>query len=275
MSVIEIRHLSKRFTVDGHTLEALRDISLTVEKGEIYGIIGMSGAGKSTLVRSVNYLEKPSDGIVLVDGVDLGSLTERELRKKRREIGMIFQNFNLLEQRNVIGNICFPLEITGVKKKVARDRARELLRLVNLEDKETAYPSQLSGGQKQRVAIARALATEPRILLCDEATSALDPQTTKAILDLLKEIHEKLGITILIITHQMSVVTEICQKVAIIDGGRLVEEGDVGEIFVSPRSDAARELISSLPEGIRKNRPPESVQKRYPWKSGPGEVKYE
>ena len=271
MSVIEIRHLSKRFTVDGHTLEALRDISLTVEKGEIYGIIGMSGAGKSTLVRSVNYLEKPSDGIVLVDGVDLGSLTERELRKKRREIGMIFQNFNLLEQRNVIGNICFPLEITGVKKKVARDRARELLRLVNLEDKETAYPSQLSGGQKQRVAIARALATEPRILLCDEATSALDPQTTKAILDLLKEIHEKLGITILIITHQMSVVTEICQKVAIIDGGRLVEEGDVGEIFASPRSDAARELISSLPEGIRKNRPPESVQKRYPWKSGPGE----
>lgn len=252
MSVIEIRHLSKRFTVDGHTLEALRDISLTVEKGEIYGIIGMSGAGKSTLVRSVNYLEKPSDGIVLVDGVDLGSLTERELRKKRREIGMIFQNFNLLEQRNVIGNICFPLEITGVKKKEARDRARELLRLVNLEDKETAYPSQLSGGQKQRVAIARALATEPRILLCDEATSALDPQTTKAILDLLKEIHEKLGITILIITHQMSVVTEICQKVAIIDGGRLVEEGDVGEIFASPRSDAARELISSLPEGIRK-----------------------
>lgn len=275
MSVIEIRHLSKRFTVDGHTLEALRDISLTVEKGEIYGIIGMSGAGKSTLVRSVNYLEKPSDGIVLVDGVDLGSLTERELRKKRREIGMIFQNFNLLEQRNVIGNICFPLEITGVKKKAARDRARELLRLVNLEDKETAYPSQLSGGQKQRVAIARALATEPRILLCDEATSALDPQTTKAILDLLKEIHEKLGITILIITHQMSVVTEICQKVAIIDGGRLVEEGDVGEIFASPRTDAARELISSLPEGIRKNMPPEGAQKRYSWKSGPGEVKYE
>lgn len=255
MSVIEIRHLSKRFTVEGHTLEALRDISLSVEKGEIYGIIGMSGAGKSTLVRSVNYLEKPSDGRVLVDGVDLGDLSERELRKKRREIGMIFQNFNLLEQRNVIGNICFPLEITGVKKRDAQKRARELLRLVNLEEKENAYPSQLSGGQKQRVAIARALATEPRILLCDEATSALDPQTTKAILDLLKEIHEKLKITILIITHQMSVVTEICQKVAIIDGGRLVEEGDVESIFASPKSDAARELISSLPEGGLKTKP--------------------
>ena len=218
MSVIEIRHLSKRFTVDGHTLEALRDISLTVEKGEIYGIIGMSGAGKSTLVRSVNYLEKPSDGIVLVDGVDLGSLTERELRKKRREIGMIFQNFNLLEQRNVIGNICFPLEITGVKKKVARDRARELLRLVNLEDKETAYPSQLSGGQKQRVAIARALATEPRILLCDEPTGALDYKTSKEILQLIETVNQKYGSTIIMVTHNDAIKNMADRVVKLRDG---------------------------------------------------------
>lgn len=244
MSEIEIKNLSKRFEIKGNQIVALDKINLKIEKGDIYGIIGMSGAGKSTLVRSINYLEKPSEGQVLIDGVELSGLSEKDLRKKRSEIGMIFQNFNLLEQKNVLDNICFPLEITGVKRKEARSRARELLKVVNLEEKEKVYPSQLSGGQKQRVAIARALATNPKILLCDEATSALDPQTTGAILDLLKEINERLGITIVIITHQMSVVTEICKKVAIIDSGRLVEEGTVEQIFEAPKSDATKELIS-------------------------------
>ncbi len=244
MSIIEIKNLTKKFEVEGHAITALDGITLSIEKGDIFGIIGMSGAGKSTLVRSINYLEKPSDGRVLIDGVNLASLNEKELRKQRANIGMIFQNFNLLEQKNVTDNICFPLEIAGTKKKEARKRAKELLKLVNLEDKEKAYPSQLSGGQKQRVAIARALATNPQILLCDEATSALDPQTTASILSLLKQINEEMGITIVIITHQMSVVTEVCKKVAIIDSGRLVEEGFVEKIFEHPDSDAARELIS-------------------------------
>ena len=244
MSIIEIKSLTKKFEVEGHQITALDGINLSIEKGDIFGIIGMSGAGKSTLVRSINYLEKPSEGHVLIDGVNLEDLSEKELRKKRSQIGMIFQNFNLLEQKNVIDNVCFPLEITGIKKKDARARARELLRLVKLEEKEKSYPSQLSGGQKQRVAIARALATNPQILLCDEATSALDPQTTASILSLIKEINEKFGITIVIITHQMSVVTEICKKVAIIDNGRLVEEGLVEKIFKDPESDAAKELLS-------------------------------
>lgn len=244
MSEIEIRNLTKTFDIKGRTVNALKNINLSIEKGDIFGIIGMSGAGKSTLVRSINYLEKPTEGQVLIDGVDLAELSEKELRKKRSEIGMIFQNFNLLEQKNVLDNICFPLEIAGVKKKEARKRAAELLKTVNLEEKAKAYPSQLSGGQKQRVAIARALATNPKILLCDEATSALDPQTTGAILKLLKEINETLGITIIIITHQMSVVTEICKRVAIIDSGNLVEEGLVDKIFENPQSDAAKELIS-------------------------------
>ena len=244
MSIVEIRNLTKRFEVEGHTITALDGISLSIEKGDVFGIIGMSGAGKSTLVRSINYLEKPSEGKVLIDGVNLEELSERQLRKERSRIGMIFQNFNLLEQKNVIDNICFPLEIAGVAKREARDRARQLLKTVNLEEKEKAYPSQLSGGQKQRVAIARALASNPQILLCDEATSALDPQTTASILGLLKKINEELGITIVIITHQMSVVTEVCKKVAIIDNGRLVEEGLVDEIFADPSSDAAKELIS-------------------------------
>ncbi len=244
MSIIEIKNLTKKFEVEGHTVTALDGINLSIEKGDVFGIIGMSGAGKSTLVRSINYLEKPSEGRVLIDGVNLEELSEKELRKQRSRIGMIFQNFNLLEQKNVIDNICFPLEIAGVKKKEAKVRARELLKTVNLEEKEKAYPSQLSGGQKQRVAIARALSTNPQILLCDEATSALDPQTTASILALLRQINEDLGITIVIITHQMSVVTDVCKKVAIIDNGRLVEEGSVDEIFVNPQSDAAKELIS-------------------------------
>ncbi len=243
MSEIEIKELTKRFQLKEHTVTALDHINLSIEKGDIFGIIGMSGAGKSTLVRSINYLEQPTEGQVLIDGVDLAGLSEKELRKKRSEIGMIFQGFNLLEQKNVIDNICFPLEIAGHKKKTAREKARELLKTVNLEEKEKAYPSQLSGGQKQRVAIARALATNPKILLCDEATSALDPQTTESILQLLKDINEKYGITIVIITHQMSVVTRICKKVAIIENGVLVEKGAVDEVFEDPKSDAAKELI--------------------------------
>lgn len=244
MSEIAIKNLSKRFEIKGNIVVALNNINLSIEKGDIFGIIGMSGAGKSTLVRSINFLERPTEGQVLIEGTDLASLSEKELRKKRSEIGMIFQSFNLLEQKNVLDNICFPLEIAGVKKKEARKKAKELLEVVKLSEKAKAYPSQLSGGQKQRVAIARALATNPKILLCDEATSALDPQTTEAILDLLREINAKLGITIVIITHQMSVVTEICKRVAIIDSGELVEEGLVEKIFENPQSDAAKELIS-------------------------------
>lgn len=225
------------------TVTALDNISLSIEKGDIFGIIGMSGAGKSTLVRSINFLEKPTDGQVFIDGTDLATLTEKEFRKKRSEIGMIFQNFNLLEQKTALDNICFPLEIAGMRRREARKKARELLATVNLSEKEKSYPSQLSGGQKQRVAIARALATNPKILLCDEATSALDPQTTESILSLLKEINEKLHITIVIITHQMSVVTQICKKVAIIDNGVLVEQGDVEQVFEAPKTDAAKELL--------------------------------
>ena len=243
MSEIEIRNLTKKFKVKGNQVTALDNVSLNIEKGDIYGIIGMSGAGKSTLVRSINYLERPTDGQIIINDIDLASLSEKELREKRRGIGMIFQGFNLLEQRNVIDNVCFPLEIAGIKKREARKRAKELLKTVGLEDKEKVYPSQLSGGQKQRVAIARALATNPGILLCDEATSALDPQTTESILCLLKEINERFNITIVVITHQMSVVTRICRNVAIIDNGVLVEEGDVASVFANPQTDAAKELI--------------------------------
>lgn len=243
MSEIEIRNLTKRFEVKGMTVTALDNISLGIEKGDIFGIIGMSGAGKSTLVRSINFLEKPTDGQVFIDGVDLATLSEKELRKKRSEIGMIFQNFNLLEQKTALDNICFPLEIAGMKRSEAKKKARQLLATVNLAEKEKSYPSQLSGGQKQRVAIARALATGPKILLCDEATSALDPQTTESILSLLRKINEDLGITIVIITHQMSVVTQVCKKVAIIDNGVLVEQGPVDAVFEAPKTDAAKELI--------------------------------
>ena len=243
MSEIEIKNLTKEFNIKDITVKALDNINLSIDKGDIFGIIGMSGAGKSTLVRSINFLEKPTNGQVLIDGVDLASLSEKELRKKRGEIGMIFQGFNLLEQKSVLDNVCFPLELAGEKKRVARKKAIELLKTVNLEEKAKAYPSQLSGGQKQRVAIARALATNPKILLCDEATSALDPQTTESILTLLKEINENLNITIVVITHQMSVVTRICKRVAIVDNGVLVEEGVVEDIFNNPKTDAAKELI--------------------------------
>lgn len=243
MAEIEVKHLSKVFNQKELKVEALKDINLSIEKGDIYGIIGMSGAGKSTLVRCFNYLERPTEGEVLIEGVDLGSLSEKELRKQRSEIAMIFQHFNLLMQKNVIDNICFPLQLQGVKKKEARKRAYELLETVGLTEKAKAYPAQLSGGQKQRVAIARALSSNPKILLCDEATSALDPQTTSSILELLKEINQKFGITIVIITHQMAVVREICSHVAIVEKGCLVEQGTVEDIFNHPKSKAARELI--------------------------------
>ncbi len=242
-TIIQIKDVSKTFVGKENTVEALRGIDLDIHKGEIYGIIGMSGAGKSTLVRCLNFLEKPTKGTVLVEGKDLSVLEEKELRRMRTQIAMIFQHFNLLMQRTVLDNICFPLEIVGQKKKEARGRAEELLKIVGLSEKAKAYPAQLSGGQKQRVAIARALATNPKILLCDEATSALDPTTTKSILALLKEINERYGITIVIITHEMAVVQEICTHVAIIDGGSLAETGTVEEVFARPKTSAAKRLV--------------------------------
>ena len=243
MSEITINNVSKSFITKDGTVEALKKVSLHIESGDIFGIIGMSGAGKSTLVRCMNYLEQPSEGEVIIDGKELGAFSAKELRRQRENIGMIFQHFNLLMQKNVIENVCFPLYIQGKSRHDARERAKELLALVGLSDKERAFPAQLSGGQKQRVAIARALASNPKILLCDEATSALDPQTTSSILALLKEINEKFGITIVIITHQMSVVREICKHVAILKEGLVREQGLVADIFNNPKSDVARELI--------------------------------
>ena len=242
--MIEIKNLSKTFSAGGNQVEALKDISLTIGDGDIYGIIGMSGAGKSTLVRCINMLERPTAGSVLIDGCDLNTLSEAELRKIRRSVTMIFQSFNLLAQRTCLKNICFPLEISGVPKDKAKARAMELLEMVGLPDKANAYPAQLSGGQQQRIAIARALATNPKILLCDEATSALDPNTTHSVLSLIKDINQKLGITVIIITHQMSVVEEICDSVAILDGGVVVEQGSVQEIFANPKTAAAKRLVA-------------------------------
>lgn len=242
-TIIRVKDVSKTFIGKENTVEALKDINLDIHKGEIYGIIGMSGAGKSTLVRCLNFLEKPTSGTVEVEGRDLASLTDKELRQTRTQIAMIFQHFNLLMQRTVLDNICFPLEIAGQKKSEARKKAEELLDIVGLSEKAKAYPAQLSGGQKQRVAIARALATNPKILLCDEATSALDPTTTKSILALLKEINEKYGITIVIITHEMAVVQEICTHVAIIDHGNLAETGTVEAVFTRPQTEAAKKLV--------------------------------
>ena len=245
--MIEIKNLSKTFTLaDGH-VDALKDITLTVEDGDIFGIIGMSGAGKSTLVRCINLLERPTSGTVSINGQDLGTLSEKELRRVRRDVTMIFQHFNLLMQKNCLKNVCFPMELSGVKKAEAEKRALELLEIVGLRDKALAYPSQLSGGQQQRVAIARALATDPKVLLCDEATSALDPSTTHSILELLREINRELGITIIIITHQMNVVESICRHVAILESGTIVETGEVGEVFSSPKSAATQSLV--FPEG--------------------------
>ena len=282
--MIEIKHLSKTFQMKDGAVNALKDINLTIPDGSIYGIIGMSGAGKSTLVRCINLLERPTEGSVVIDGTAMETLNPAQLRERRREITMIFQQFNLLErptegsvvidgtametlnaaqlrerrrditmifqqfnllmQRSCLKNICFPMELAGVKKADAEKRARELLEVVGLPDKANAYPAQLSGGQKQRIAIARALATDPKVLLCDEATSALDPNTTHAILTLIKDINKKLGITVVVITHQMSVVEEICDHVAILDGGVVVEEGSVQEIFSNPKTPAAKRLVA-------------------------------
>lgn len=241
--IITLNHVCKTFTTADGEVTAVNDLNLTINRGDIFGIIGLSGAGKSTLVRCLNLLERPTQGQVLVDEKDLTTLNGRELRESRRNIGMIFQHFNLLMQRTVLDNVCFPMELAGVKKKEARKKALELLDTVDLADKAKAYPAQLSGGQKQRVAIARVLAADPEILLCDEATSALDPQTTKAILSLLKEINEKMGITIVVITHEMAVVQAICNRVGVLEKGVLVEQGDVEQLFRNPQTSAARNLI--------------------------------
>ena len=245
MSEIVIENLYKSFDTKDGKVEALKNVNLSIESGDIYGIIGMSGAGKSTLVRCINFLEVPTKGRVLINGKSLGDYTSRELRKQREDIGMIFQHFNLLMQKNVLENVCFPLYIQGKSKKDARKRAKELLDIVGLGDRTGAFPAQLSGGQKQRVAIARALASDPKILLCDEATSALDPQTTSSILALLKDINQRFNITIVIITHQMSVVREICSHVAIVKGGEVAEQGTVEDIFTHPKTAVARELLKN------------------------------
>ena len=242
--IIELQHLSKIFGSGEEKVAALQDVSLAVQPGEIFGIIGLSGAGKSTLVRCINLLERPDEGKVLFHGSDLIGLKEKQLRLQRRKISMIFQSFNLLDQRTNLDNICFPLELSGVPKKEARKRAMELLETVGLPEKANAYPIQLSGGQKQRIAIARALASDPEVLLCDEATSALDPQTTDSILKLLQQINRERGITVIIITHQMSVIEQICHRVAILDHGEVAEIGKVEDVFRNPRSKAGRRLVS-------------------------------
>ncbi len=241
--MIELSHVSKSFRTDREEVEAVRDVSFEIKKGDIYGIIGLSGAGKSTLVRCMNLLEVPTSGKILFNGIDLSSLSKKELLKTRRSISMIFQSFNLLSQRNAIKNVCYPMEISGIPKKEAVAKAKKLLAKVGLEDRMYSYPAQLSGGQKQRVAIARALATDPEVLLCDEATSALDPNTTSSILELLKSINETMGVTIIVITHEMRVVEQICNRVAVLDHGSVAEEGFVKDIFIAPKSDIAKELI--------------------------------
>lgn len=241
--LIQIKDLHKVFKIKGRDVIALEGINLTVKEGEIFGIIGLSGAGKSTLVRCINFLEKPTSGAVVFDGQDLNTLSDKELRKARQQMGMIFQQFNLLMQRTALENVCFPLELAGVKKDEAEKRAQELLEIVGLSERANAYPVQLSGGQKQRVAIARALATNPKVLLCDEATSALDPQTTASILALLKKLSKVMGITVIIITHEMSVIEEVCSRVAIIANHRIAEVGSVQEIFTHPKTDATRQLV--------------------------------
>ena len=243
LALIELNQLTKTFKGKTQTVDALKDINLQIEQGDIFGIIGMSGAGKSTLVRCINFLERPTSGSVVIDGKDLASLTSKELRQLRQQVSMIFQHFNLLSQRDVRGNIAFAMEIAGMKRPQIEKRIDELLEIVGLTDRQHNYPSQLSGGQQQRVAIARALATNPKIILCDEATSALDPTTTTSILNLLREINRKMGITIVIITHEMSVVESTCTHVAIIDDGRLAECGTVESVFSQPKSAAAKKLI--------------------------------
>ena len=241
--MIELRNLSKRFVTADGPVEALNGVNLTVNDGDIYGIIGMSGAGKSTLVRCINMLERPTEGSVLLDGQDLGALSKKEMQAVRRQVTMIFQSFNLLMQRTCLQNIMFPLKLIHTPRAKAEARAKALLKTVGLPDKANVYPAQLSGGQQQRIAIARALATNPRVLLCDEATSALDPKTTQSILELIRQINRDTGITVIVITHQMSVVQEICNRVAILEHGAVVEEGEVSEVFSHPRAAATKALV--------------------------------
>lgn len=246
-SIIRIEGLYKTFGAGEGEVKALQDVNIDVQKGDIYGIIGLSGAGKSTLVRCMNLLERPTAGRVLFDGQELMTLSEKELRRVRQSISMIFQSFNLLMQRTAMENICFPMELAGVKKADAQKKAKELLKIVDLPDKADAYPSQLSGGQKQRIAIARALASDPKVLLCDEATSALDPKTTRSILDLLKKLNREMNVTVVVITHEMRVVEQICSHVAILDHGVVQETGSVSEVFSNPKTEAGRRLV--LPDG--------------------------
>ena len=241
--MIEFTHVSKDFGSGEKMVRAVRDVSLTIQDGEIFGIIGFSGAGKSTLVRCINLLERPTNGTVVVDGKEMTALSSKELRLARRKIGMIFQHFNLMPSRTVFGNVAYPLQGQGLSKQAIQNKVRKLLKLVDIADKETAYPSQLSGGQKQRVAIARALANDPKVLLCDEATSALDPQTTKAILTLLKDLNQKLNLTIVMITHEMAVVKEICDHVAIMEHGQVVEQGEVFSLFADPKQPITQNFI--------------------------------
>lgn len=245
MAIIELKNITKTFEQDGKIFDAVKDASVSVEKGEIYGIIGFSGAGKSTLVRTINLLGRPTSGQVIVKGRDFLSLSEKELRQERKKIGMIFQHFNLMKSRNVFENVAFPLKHSGLSKEQISQKVHSLLELVEINDKDKNFPSQLSGGQKQRVAIARALANDPDILLCDEATSALDPTTTKAILKLLKKLNKKLGLTIVIITHQMEVIKEICDKVAVMEHGKIVEQGDVFDIFANPQNEVTKRFIKA------------------------------
>lgn len=251
--MVQIEHVSKVFVTKNNDVKALQDVSLTIMKGDIHGIIGFSGAGKSTLVRCINLLEKPTSGKITVDGAELTAMCPAMLRVMRKKIGMIFQLFNLMRSRTVYGNVAFPLKGTGLTKQQKHDKVTELLRIVGLEEKANAYPSELSGGQKQRVAIARALANEPNVLLCDEATSALDPQTTQDILRLLKELNEKLGITIVLITHEMAVVKEICNRVAVMEDGRIVEEGDIYTVFSNPQQMITKRFIGTT-EGVSRLR---------------------
>ena len=259
--MIEIKNVTKTFVTPKQNVHACNDISLTIADGEIYGIIGFSGAGKSTLVRCINLLERPTSGQVLIDGAELTAMSETELRKVRKKIGMIFQHFNLMRSRTVAQNIAYPLKGSGLSKEEIQAKVKSLLKLVELEDKENAYPSQLSGGQKQRVAIARALANDPKVLLCDEATSALDPQTTHSILTLLKEVNQKLGITIVLITHEMAVIKAICDRVAVMEKGHVVEEGKILDIFSHPKQEVTKNFIrstssvSQIYEMVEKNDP--------------------
>lgn len=244
-AIIELKDITKTFVQDGKSLNAVDGASVTIEQGDIFGIIGFSGAGKSTLVRTINLLGRPTSGSVTVRGKDLLSLSARELREERKKIGMIFQHFNLMPSRTVFDNVAFPLKRSGMTRQQIADKVHSLLGLVEIDDKVSSFPDELSGGQKQRVAIARALANDPAILLCDEATSALDPTTTRSILRLLRRLKEQLGLTVVIITHQMEVIKEICDKVAVMEGGKIVETGDVFSIFASPRSEVTRRFIRS------------------------------